>query len=230
AMSKSRGNLVTPKEIVDRYGADCARVTMLFAGPFEADVDWADVSPQGTYRWLSRVWRIVLEHAARTGDPSGASDLRRATHRAIEGVTNDLDRFRFNTAIAKLMMLTNEIADARDASDADLAEAASALARMLNPMAPFISQELWTRLGNEGYVQRADWPVADPDLIKVDHVTMVVQVSGKVRDKIDVPADIGENEMKERALASDKVRAHIDGREIVKTVIVPPKLVNLVVR
>ena len=128
------------------------------------------------------------------------------------------------------MTLTNEIADARNASDADLAEAASALARMLNPMAPFISQELWTRLGNEGYVQRADWPVADPDLIKVDHVTMVVQVSGKLRDKIEVPADIGEAEMKERALASEKVRAHIDGHEIVKTVVVPPKLVNLVVR
>ena len=230
AMSKSKGNLVTPTEIVGQYGADCARVTMLFAGPFEADVDWADVSPQGTYRWLSRVWRIVLEHAARRGDPSGTSELRRATHRAIDGVTHDLDRFRFNTAIAKLMTLTNEIAVARGASDADLAEAVSALARMLNPMAPFISQELWTRLGNEGFVQHADWPAADPMLIKVDHVTMIVQVLGKVRDKIDVPADIGEDEMKERALASDKVRAHIDGREIVKTVVVPPKLVNLVVR
>jgi len=230
AMSKSRGNLVTPGEIVGQYGADCARVTMLFAGPFEADVDWADVSPQGTYRWLSRVWRIVLEHAGRGGEPAGSSDIRRATHRAIDGVTHDLDRFRFNTAIAKLMTLTNEIADARDASDADLGEAAGALVRMLNPMAPFISQELWLRLGMEGYVQRADWPVADPALIKVDHVTMVVQVSGKVRDKIDVPADIGEAQMKERALASEKVRAHIDGREVVKTVIVPPKLVNLVVR
>ena len=230
AMSKSKGNLVTPTEIVGQYGADCARITMLFAGPFEADVDWADVSPQGTYRWLSRVWRLALEHAARGGEASGASALRRATHRAVDGVTHDLDRFRFNTAIAKLMTLTNEIADATDASDADRAEAVGVLVRMLNPMAPFISQELWTRLGNDDYVQHADWPVADPALIKVDHVTMVVQVSGKVRDKIDVPADIGEDEMKERALASNKVRAHVDGREIVKTVVVPPKLVNLVVR
>jgi leucyl-tRNA synthetase len=230
AMSKSRGNLVTPTEIVNQYGADCARVTMLFAGPFEADVDWADVSPQGTYRWLSRVWRTVIANVGRGGGPSGASDLRRATHRAIEGVTHDLDRFRFNTAIAKLMTLTNEIADARGASDADVGEAVEALTKMLDPMAPFISQELWTRLGHDGYVQRADWPSFDPSLTKVDHVTMIVQVSGKVRDKIDVPADIGEEQMRERALASEKVRAHLDGREIVKTIIVPPKLVNLVIR
>jgi leucyl-tRNA synthetase len=101
---------------------------------------------------------------------------------------------------------------------------------MLNPMAPFISQELWQRLGFEGYVQSTEWPIADDALTHVDHVTMVVQVAGKVRDKIEVPADIGEEQMKERALASDKVRAHIEGREIVKTVVVPPKLVNLVVR
>jgi leucyl-tRNA synthetase len=229
-MSKSKGNLVTPSEIVEQYGADCARVTMLFAGPFEADVDWADVSPQGTYRWLSRVWRTVLAHAGRGGEPSGASDLRRATHRAIEGVTHDMDRFRFNTAIAKLMTLTNEISDASGTSDADLGEAVDALVRMLDPMAPFISQELWSRLGRDGYVQRAEWPAFDASLTKVDHVTMVVQVSGKVRDKIDVPADVNEEQMKESALASEKVRAHLDGREIVKTIVVPPKLVNLVVK
>src|SRR5438105_236927 len=118
AMSKSRGNLVTPTEIVNQYGADCARITMLFAGPFEADKDWADVSPQGTYRWLSRVWRTVTANVGRRGEPNGASDLRRATHRAIEGVTHDLDRFRFNTAIAKLMTPTTQIAGARRASDA----------------------------------------------------------------------------------------------------------------
>ncbi|MGH2727107.1 MAG: leucine--tRNA ligase, partial [Actinomycetota bacterium] len=125
AMSKSRGNLVTPSAIVEEFGADTARVTMLFAGPIEADVDWADVSPQGVFRWLSRVWRIVLERAeiARGGGTeSDDSPLRRATHHAIEGVTHDLDRFRFNTAIAKLMTFTNQIADATDADDGDVAE------------------------------------------------------------------------------------------------------------
>ncbi|MGZ4120874.1 MAG: leucine--tRNA ligase [Actinomycetota bacterium] len=230
AMSKSRGNLVTPGEIVERYGADAARVTMLFAGPFEADVDWADVSPQGVYRWLTRVWRVVTENASRAGTAEGASALRRATHRAIEGVGHDLDRFRFNTAIAKLMTLTNEIADARDASDADVAEGIDALVRLLAPMAPFITEELWHRLGRTDSVYRASWPEADPALTAVDHVTMVVQVSGKVRDKIEVPADIDEEEMTARALASDKVRAYIDGRDVAKTVVVPPKLINIVVR
>jgi leucyl-tRNA synthetase len=230
AMSKSRGNLVTPTEIVNQFGADCARVTMLFAGPFEADVDWADVSPQGTYRWLSRVWRTVLKNKDRTGEPSGAGPLRRATHRTIEGVTHDLDRFRFNTAIAKLMELTNEINDLEGSPDEEVAEAIDALVRMLAPVAPFITEELWHRLGRTGSILKAEWPAALGSLVAEESVTMVVQIAGKVRDKIEVPAGISKDEMKERALASDKVRAHIDGREIVKTVIVPPKLINIVVR
>ena len=230
AMSKSRGNLVTPTEIVDQYGADCARVTMLFAGPFEADVDWADVSPQGTYRWLSRVWRTVLDNKDRRGEPSGAGPLRKAAHRAIDGVTHDLDRFRFNTAIAKLMSLTNELHEHIGASDADVGEAVGVLVRMLAPMAPFITEELWHRLGNDEPILKAEWPRADASLVEVDTVTMIVQISGKVRDKIEVPADVSEDRMKELALGSDKVRAHLDGREIVKTVVVPPKLINIVAR
>ena len=233
AMSKSRGNLVTPSAIIEQYGADAARVTMLFAGPYEADVDWADVSPQGVFRWLSRVWRLALEHAPRIRDaaaPAGDSALRHATHRVIDGVTHDLDRFRFNTAIAKLMTLTNQIADAKDAADADAAEAIVALIVMLAPSAPFITEELWHRLGREGSIHMASWPAADPSLVAQETVTMVVQVNGKVRDRIDVPANIAADAMVDRAKSSAKVRPHLDGKNVVKTIVVPPKLVNFVVR
>ena len=231
AMSKSRGNLVTPSAIIEAYGADAARVTMLFAGPYEADVDWADVSPQGAFRWLSRVWRLTLQNLARirdAGEPSGASALRHATHRAIEGVTHDLDRFRFNTAIAKMRTLTNEIADA-DATDADVAEAFGALLHLLAPFAPFVTEELWHRLGREGSIHMAPWPAADRSLVAQETVTMVVQVNGKVRDRIEVPAGISEDEMVERAKASEKVRAQLDGKAIARTIVKPPKLVNIVV-
>jgi len=232
AMSKSRGNLVTPPAIIERYGADAARVTMLFAGPFEADVDWADVSPQGVFRWLSRVWRLTLENAdaIRSGaKASGDSPLRRATHKTIEGVTHDLDRFRFNTAIAKLMSLTNDVGNAHDASPADRAEAMLAMIKMLAPSAPFVTEELWHRIGGNGPVHLSGWPEADPSLLTEETVTMVVQVNGKVRDRIDVPSGITEDEMTARATASEKVRPHVDGKEVRKTIVVVPKLVNIVV-
>ncbi|HVL33635.1 MAG TPA: leucine--tRNA ligase [Actinomycetota bacterium] len=233
AMSKSRGNLVAPAEIIDTYGADAARVTMLFAGPFEADVDWADVSPQGVFRWLSRVWRLVLDNEARVRNapaPTGASELRKATHRAIEGVTHDLERARFNTAIAKLMTLGNTITDAKDASGADVAEAVDALVRMLQPFAPFITQELWARAGREGPIAKAAWPAHDPSLTVVENVTMILQVNGKVRDRVEVPAGITGDEMRAMALASEKVRAHTEGKDVAQVIVVPPKLVNVVVR
>ena len=233
AMSKSRGNLVTPSAIVEEFGADAARVTMLFAGPFEADVDWADVSAAGVFRWLSRVWRVVLERVEIVragGAESDDSPLRRATHHAIDGVTHDLDRFKFNTAIAKLMTLTNEIADATDAADGDVAEAARTLVQLLAPMAPFVTEELWHRLGGEGTVHMTSWPIPDPALIVESTATMVVQVNGKMRDRIEVPADVTEDAMVEIAMASEKVRSHLDGKAVVKTIAVPPKLVNIVVR
>ncbi len=233
AMSKSRGNLVTPSAIVDEYGADTARVTMLFAGPFEADVDWADVSAHGIHRWLSRVWRLTLENAARVGaagEPVGAGELRKTTHRAIDGVTADLEKFKFNTAIAKLMTLTNELSDHLDAPDAEVAETIRALVKMLAPSAPFITEELWHRIGGEGSVHKAHWPVAEASLVALDTVTMVVQVNGKVRDRIEVAADIDEDGMRAAAQGSDKVQRHLDGTQVVKTIVRPPKLINIVVR
>ncbi|MFN2642590.1 MAG: leucine--tRNA ligase [Actinomycetota bacterium] len=232
AMSKSKGNLVAPAEIIDSFGADTARATMMFAGPFEADVDWADVSPQGMYRWLSRVWRIVLTNAdriARASGQQGESALRKATHRTIDGVTHDMERFRFNTAIAKLMTLANEISDA-DASDADIAEAIDALLHMLAPTAPFITEELWHRLGNSGSIHMSSWPVADPALVRQGSVTCVVQVNGKVRERLDVAPSATEDELRETALGLARIQDLIAGKEIARIIVVPPKLVNIVVR
>jgi leucyl-tRNA synthetase len=234
AMSKSRGNLVAPKEIFETYGADTARATILFAGPFEADVDWADVSPRGIFKWLSRVWRLALLNEDRVrgaGAPSGSSDLRRATHVAIAGVTDDLERFRFNTAISKLMVLANALSEHGPAADdADVAEAVVALVKMLAPIAPFITEELWHRLGNDTYLVKEPWPIHDPALTAVDEVPMVIQVNGKVRDTVHVAVGIAEDDMLATARASEKVARYLDGAEIIKTITVPPKLVNFVVR
>ncbi|HVL91397.1 MAG TPA: leucine--tRNA ligase [Actinomycetota bacterium] len=233
-MSKSRGNLVTPSAIVDEFGADTARVTMLFAGPYEADIDWADVSPHGVFRWLSRVWRLAVENAGRivaAGAPSGEGELRRRTHRAIQGAGHDTERFRFNTAISKLMVLTNDIAElAGSSDDADVAEAVRALVVMLNPYAPFITEEVWHRLGGQGHLIHARWPEAIDALAARDSLTMVVQVNGRVRDKIEVVPDISGDAMEALARASDKVAAFVEGKTVVKTIVVPPKLVNIVVR
>jgi leucyl-tRNA synthetase len=236
AMSKSRGNLVEPSEIVDEHGADVARLTMLFAGPFEDDVDWADVSPEGMARWLQRVWRAV--HAAvaapAAGEPNWPDDpeLVRLAHRTTAGVTDDLERFRFNTAISKLMVLSNGLADSVRAgrgSSAQRRDAAERLVLLLAPLAPFVTEELWRAvLGGASSVHVAGWPGFDADLVRSERVTCVVQVDGKVRDRIQVAPDTGEDDLRELALASEKVRAALGGRPVARVVVVPPKLVNLV--
>jgi leucyl-tRNA synthetase len=243
AMSKSRGNLVEPSEIIDEHGADVARLTMLFAGPFEDDVDWADVSPEGMARWVQRVWRTV--HAAvaspapggspgESGEPGWPEDpeLVRLAHRTTAGVTDDLERFRFNTAISKLMVLSNGLADAvraGRASPAQRRDTAERLVLLLAPLAPFVTEELWRGvLDGTGSVHVAGWPGFDADLVRSERVTCVVQVDGKVRDRIQVAPDTGEDDLRELALASERVQAALGGRPVARVVVVPPKLVNLV--
>jgi leucyl-tRNA synthetase len=232
AMSKSRGNLVEPSEILDEHGADVARLTMLFAGPFEDDVDWADVSPEGMARWIQRVWRTV--NAAVADGPAGTEDLElaRLAHRATAGVADDLERFRFNTAISKLMVLSNGLADAVRAGRASAAQrrdAAERLVLLLAPLAPFITEELWRGvLGNPVSVHVSPWPSFDPDLVRQERVTCVLQVDGKVRDRVEVATDASEEELRELAMASEKVRAALGERPVARVVVVPPKLVNLV--
>jgi len=236
AMSKSVGNIVEPMPLVKAHGADAMRVTMLFSGPVEQNIDWKDAAQAraGVTRWFERVWRLVVENRGRiSGDerPTGDSELRRVIHRGIVGVTEDFQRFHFNTAVSKLMILTDELRDRADgAPDAELAEGVDALLKMLAPMAPFITEELWHRLEREGSIHRSSWPAADPALARAETVTMVVQVNGKVRDRVDVPADVTEERMVELAYGSAAVKRYLAEKAIVKKVVVPPKLVNIVVR
>jgi leucyl-tRNA synthetase len=231
AMSKSRGNLVEPSAIIDQYGADVARLTILFAGPFEDDVDWADVSPEGVARWVQRVWRAVAGAAGDDGERPSDPELVRLAHRTTEGVGEDLERFRFNTAISKLMVLTNRLTEALRTgrgSAVERRDAASRLVLLLAPLAPFVTEELWRVLGNATSVHLAGWPAYDPGLTRAERVTCVLQVDGKVRDKLQVEPEAGEDELRAAALASVKVRNALAGRPVARVVVVPPKLVNVV--
>ncbi len=231
SMSKSKGNVVEPMPLVERWGADTMRLAILFAGPFEDDIDWKLIAPDpdrrpGVTTWLNRVFATVGEAADRTAADPG--DLRQATHRTIKGVTEDMERFRFNVAISKLQVLTNAMRSALDAG-AGARGAASALALLLAPLAPFAAEELWREvLGNGSSVHAASWPTFDEDLAKQERVTLVVQVDGKVRDRMDVDADTGDDACRELALTSEKVTRALDGREVVKVVVRAPRLVNLV--
>jgi leucyl-tRNA synthetase len=236
AMSKSRGNLVEPSEIIDEHGADVARLTMLFAGPFEDDVDWADVSPEGMARWVQRVWRTV--HAAVAEAPAGEPgwpddpELARLAHRTTAGVSDDLERFRFNTAISKLMVLSNGLADAVRAGRGTAPQrrdAAERLVLLLAPLAPFVTEELWRGvLAKPASVHLESWPAYDDALVRAERVTLVVQVDGKVRDRIEVAPDATEDELRDLAMASERVRTALGDRQVSRVVVVPPKLVNLV--
>ena len=226
SMSKSRGNLVRFSEQIEEHGADAVRVTMLFAGPVGDDIDWKNVSAEGVKSWLGRVYRAV--HDAVESNANEPEELRRLTHRTIKGVSEDMERFAFNTAIAKLMTLTNEIRKSLD-SGGGARDAASVLVQMLSPMAPFLAEELWRGpLGNDGAVYLSTWPSYDEALASQDHVTLVVQVDGKVRDRIEVSSDVSEEQARELALASDNARRALGDREIAKVIVRPPKLVNIV--
>jgi leucyl-tRNA synthetase len=231
SMSKSKGNLVEPMPLVERWGADTMRLTILFAGPFEDDIDWKLIAPDpdrrpGVTTWLGRVFAAVGQAAER--DAPDPESLRRVTHRTIRGVTEDMERLRYNVAISKLQVLTNAMRSALDAGDG-AREAASALTQLLAPLAPFAAEELWREvLGNGSSVHTSAWPTFDDALARQERVTLVVQVDGKVRDRIEVDSDAGEEACRELALASDKARHALDGREIARVIVRAPRLVNLV--
>ena len=235
SMSKSKGNIVEPMPIVQRWGADSMRLIMLFAGPFEDDIDWKLIAGEdpdrrpGVHSWLSRAFTAVGE-AVEHGDEPEPDELVRLTHRTIKGVTEDLERFRFNTAISKLQVLTNETRAALDAG-AGARSAARALTLMLAPFAPFIAEELWrVDLAESGSVTDGPWPDFDATLVVEETVQLIVQVDGRVRDRIEVAATISEADALAAARASENARRAVDGREVVKEIVRPPKLVNLVTR
>jgi leucyl-tRNA synthetase len=241
AMSKSRGNLVEPVEAFDRYGADALRLYMLFSGPPEQDFDWP---PEGveaigrvTAPWLQRVWRLAED--VRAIDPGDHADgvleaeLRRALHRTIKVVTRDYEAFSFNTAIARMQELVNEALRYRSAGGSNrsvLVELVESLMKMLAPMAPYLTEEQWHLYGHEDSIHLSAWPAFDEDLTVQNEITMIVQVNGKVRETIDVPVSITEDEMRERALSSEKIKGYLNGKEPMKVIIKPPKLVSLVVK
>jgi leucyl-tRNA synthetase len=235
SMSKSKGNIVEPMPLVEKWGADTMRLTMLFAGPFEDDIDWALIAADpdkrpGVNAWLGRVHAAVFEAVDRGQGAQEPESLVRLTHATIRGVTEDLERFRFNTAISKLQVLSNGMRSSLDDGHGALG-AARAIAQLLAPFAPFESEELWrTALGQRTSVHLSSWPEFDPSLASAERVVLVVQVDGKVRDKIEVEAGAGESDVRELALGSENARRSIGEREIAKVIVRPPKLVNIVTR
>jgi leucyl-tRNA synthetase len=231
SMSKTKGNIVEPMPIVERWGADTMRLIMLFAGPFEDDIDWKLIEAEpgrrpGVHAWLARVFVAVTDAAGR--EEAEPESLTRLTHRTIRGVTEDLERFRFNTAISKLMVLTNEIRRALDDGRGAIA-AARSLAQLLAPFAPFTAEELWREvLGNASSVHTSAWPSYDESLAAEDTVTMVVQVDGKLRDKLEVSVDVDETTALAAARESEGARRAIGGRRVVTEIVRVPKLVNFV--
>jgi leucyl-tRNA synthetase len=225
AMSKTLGNLVNLQEQIALYGPDAVRVTMLFAGPPEDDIDWADVSPAGAVKWLARVWRLSGSLVASTEDAD--EELRREVHRLIADTTSAMDARRFNVAIARLMELTTLLRRASPSGPVTR-EGTEALTKMLSCFAPFTAEEMWQRLGHRPSVCVQPWPVADAALLVSDMVTCVIQVNGKVRDRIEVSPKIDEARLKRLALASDRVRATIGSSAVARVVVRPPSLVNIV--
>jgi leucyl-tRNA synthetase len=233
AMSKSKGNLVELGPTIERWGADATRVAVMFAGPPQDDMDWAAVSLAGIHKWLGRVWRAVYEAAAQRGGEGSAVglDLRKIVHRTVKAVTADYERIGFNVAIAKMMTLTNELQRALDTGvDGEAAvEAAERLVLLLAPMAPHIAEELWHEaLGRQGVASMQPWPSWDEDLAREDEAVLVVQVDGKVRDRLTVPADADEAACLAAAESSERVRRLLQDLPIVRTIVRPPRLVNFV--
>jgi len=234
-MSKSKGNVVDPDYIIEKYGADTARLFILFASPPERELEWSDAGVEGCYRFLARVWRLVSDNdELRISNDelmNKNSKLLKKTHQFIKGITEDVERFSFNTAIAKMMEFTNLLYEYKD--DKTLIRNSSFAIRnlliLLSPFAPHLSEELWHRLGHKDSILKQAWPKYDPDLIVEEEITIPVQVNGKLRDTIVVPAEAQDDLLKEKALASERVKTFTAGKEIKKVIIIPKKLINLVV-
>jgi leucyl-tRNA synthetase len=234
AMSKSRGNVVRLSDELAEHGVDAVRLTMAFAGPPEDDIDWKDVSPAGSARFLARAWRLSGDVASPVGsDPTtGDAALRAITHRTVHEVGQLVESFRFNVAVARVMELVNATRKAIDSgpggTDPAVREAVEATAVMLSLFAPYTAEDMWARLGHQPCVALAGWPPVDEALLVRQTVTCVVQVAGKVRDRLEVPPQIAEDTLRELALASDAVQRALEGRGVRTVVVRAPKLVNVV--
>jgi leucyl-tRNA synthetase len=243
-MSKSRHNVITPDEIAEKYGADSLRVYEMFVVPFEETVQWTEEGINGAYRFLNRLWRWS-NNALTAYDPNwrehlpaeesgGDRKIRRKLHQTIRKVGEDLESFGFNTAIAGLMELVNELyayrqVDSAAGHPAVVSEALKTLVLLLAPFAPHLADELWERLGKSGSTYNATWPSFDAAVAAEDEITLVVQINGKVRDRLTVPAGLSEDSLRDHALASTRVQEMLNGQQVRKVIVVPGKLVNIVV-
>jgi leucyl-tRNA synthetase len=238
-MSKSRGNVVAPDDLVQEYGADTVRGYLMFGFRWDQGGPWDSKGILGVERFMERVWELVVNTQAQAGveQPGEAQirDLRRKHHQAIRRVSRDIEDFSFNTMIAGLMEYTNALVAARQAAPGLVGtpawrEAIQTLVTLMAPAFPHVAEELWARIGQSYSVHQQPWPAWDEALAKEDTVEIAIQINGKVRDKIDVPVDIGEEEAKAQALATEGVKRFIDGKPPVKVIYVPGRLVNIVVK
>ena len=245
-MSKNLGNVVSPDEMVARYGADAARLYSLFAAPPDRDLDWQDTGIEGIQRFLGRVYRFFLRNPVETGQaetqPAAslqpeARAIQRKLHQTIKRVSDDFQgRWHFNTCIAAIMELVNEVYGAEEAVAAGripvslVADVQRNIALLLAPMAPYLAHELWEMTGEKGNLLKAPWPKYDPALAAEEEIEIPVQINGKLRSRVVVPADASDDQVKQAAHADEKVKAAIAGKQVVKVIVVPKKLVNIVVR
>ncbi|WP_373528016.1 leucine--tRNA ligase [Nostoc sp.] len=237
-MSKSKGNGVAPEDVISKYGVDTARMFILFKAPPEKDLEWDEADVEGQFRFLNRVWRLVTDYVAAGVSRKKAQfdltkaekELRRAIHTAIQAVTEDVeDEYQFNTAISELMKLSNALTDADGKNSPIYAEGIRSLVVLLAPFAPHIADELWHLLGESDSVHTQTWPAFDPVALVADEITLVIQIMGKTRGAIQVPAQADKAALEKYARESEVAQRYIEGKEIKKVIVVPGKLVNFVV-
>tara|TARA_B100001123_G_scaffold448470_1_gene609754 strand:+ start:449 stop:2911 length:2463 start_codon:yes stop_codon:yes gene_type:complete len=236
-MSKSRGNVVAPDELVNKYGADAVRAYLMFFARWDQGAPWSGSGIEGVSRWLQRVWRIVMEsHNDRevgTIDQGAVRDLHRKVHQTIKQISYDMEHFQFNTVISALMELTNALNKAvsdKLTNTEVFDHGLETLIKLMAPVTPHISEELWSQLNNPYSVHQQPWPVADDEAILEDEITLIVQVNGKVRERLIVPATIDSESAKAQALSSENVKRYLDGKDVQKVIYVPGRLVNIVVK
>jgi len=246
-MSKSKGNVVSPNELIEKHGADTVRLYTLFIGPPEKEAEWQDAGVEGASRFLKRIWRRVADNLELLKSVEGKQpviaemadaerDLYRKTHETIQQITRGLDgAFTFNTAIAAIMELMNAVDHLRIADDSSesakivFRDAIENIVLLISPFAPHIAEELWVELGHDAGIMKADWPVVNEEALQRDEIGMAVQVNGKVRDQITVSTSASKEEIEAIALAAEKIQPWLEGKTVRKVIVVPGRLVNIAV-
>jgi leucyl-tRNA synthetase len=244
-MSKSKGNVVSPDDMVARFGADATRMYALFATSPDRELDWQEAGVEGVHRFLSRVYRFVMRNAVnaqtassfKDGNSPAVRQVQRKLHQTIRRVTEDFQgRWHFNTSVAAVMEFVNTLYTAEEDIAAGrfsapvLKDIQRKLVLLLAPFSPYLAAELWEMLGEKGSLLRHPWPEYDPELAREEEITYALQINGKLRSHVAVPAEAPEALVRERALAEEKVKVAIEGKQVVKVIVVPGKLVNVVVR